>query len=465
MRNWIKAETADPEKKHVAVVHCKAGKGRSGTVACSYLISQEGWDREDALGRFTLKRMRSGFGAGVSIPSQLRWVRYVDRWTNQMSKQYIEKSVEIVEIQVYGLRDGVKVCVEGYIEEGRRIQNFHTFTRDEKTVINEDAEDDPSTRAPDIKKQDTETLVSPHEGTPTNPSDNAADSASVTKQDVILKASSPILLETSDVNIDFERRNKAGYTGFTMVTAIAHVWFNAFFEGGYDGHNSGVFEIEWDAMDGIKGSERKGTKALDRLKVVWRYADGAKATNIQEPKLGEPIHESKPADWRGNSDADKIVETKNSEGVGSGRGTGGAALTLGQMTGEATSMLLGKDLGMRKSLSESANVSRASSIGRSASPSSVNKTKADTSDHELEGVKSNTSAEGDSPDNGKPLTSNVNDGVSREDTQTGRNLEAAMTMVSNLISKVGSKRGRSPAPKASASGNSDAVEQDGVSKP
>jgi len=57
MRGWLSGEEG-----RVAVVHCKAGKGRSGTVVCSYLISEEGWSREAAEARFTERRMRAGFG-------------------------------------------------------------------------------------------------------------------------------------------------------------------------------------------------------------------------------------------------------------------------------------------------------------------------------------------------------------------------------------------------------------------
>lgn len=99
MRNWLEDDSG---KERVVVVHCKAGKGRSGTVACSYMISEQGWTVEDALRRFTAKRMRSGFGAGVSIPSQLRWVAYVDRWSKH-GKIYTERLIEVVEVHVWGL--------------------------------------------------------------------------------------------------------------------------------------------------------------------------------------------------------------------------------------------------------------------------------------------------------------------------------------------------------------------------
>ena len=50
----VDSETLEKRKKNrVVVVHCKAGKGRSGTVSCSYLIAEEGWDPEEALARFT----------------------------------------------------------------------------------------------------------------------------------------------------------------------------------------------------------------------------------------------------------------------------------------------------------------------------------------------------------------------------------------------------------------------------
>lgn len=75
IRNWLHGDdkqdktSADKLERRVAVVYCKAGKGRSGTVACSYLIGREGWTRADALKRFTERRMKVGFSEGVSIPS------------------------------------------------------------------------------------------------------------------------------------------------------------------------------------------------------------------------------------------------------------------------------------------------------------------------------------------------------------------------------------------------------------
>lgn len=360
MRNWLQDKEAQAEgRKRVAVVHCKAGKGRSGTVSCSYLISEEGWTAEEAMRRFTDRRMRPGFGAGISIPSQVRTVGYVERWARR-EKVYVERSVEVVEIHIWGLRDGVKVAVEGYVEEGKVIKTFHTFSKAEREIVRGSLRKE--TGLADaalevlgrVKKQHTtdpsystasssadgNSAVSPAEenssASPNNmrPPDRTTSDAFRAGGDVIFRPSSRIVLPTNDINIDFERRNKSKYGGLAMVTAVAHVWFNAYFEGRgpeQDGRadNEGVFEIDWDAMDGIKGSSRKGTRAFDRMAVVWKVAEqaeGQTGTVIREPAKGEEVQETAPAQWTQDS-------------------------TVGKM------------LGLRATAVESAAVSRASSFG------------------------------------------------------------------------------------------------------
>ena len=339
MRDWLKGSDSEPGR--VVVVHCKAGKGRSGTIACSYLISQENWAVEDAMNRFTERRMRSGFGAGISIPSQRRWIRYVDFWAKH-GKVYVDREIEILEIYVWGLRDGVRIAVEGYVEGGKRMKTFHTFSRHERIVM--DAPASPSHESsPTSKNEDNKDPLSPEQRALTSSSTASSyRSADGGARAAIYRPAEPLIVPNSDINIDVERRNKATY-GFTMVTSVAHVWFNAFFEsqlstpasspapdtsnptqgsesadGTLEIPSSGAFSIDWDAMDGIKGSAKKGTRAFDHISVVWRAVvddpgSGSGLTKIiTQPETGERIPDTGAADWRAaHSISPSVLHHKN----------------------------------------------------------------------------------------------------------------------------------------------------------
>jgi protein-tyrosine phosphatase len=199
-----------------------------------------------------------------------------------------------------------------------------------------------------------------------------------------------------------------------MVTSVAHVWFNAFFEGGAE-HDSGVFETEWDAMDGIKGSARKGIRSFERLKVVWRYPaehdarmDSA-GRRISEPKPGEPIHESVPADWRGekSGEGEDVGDTMKQENIppSQGQDTSKEESQTGPSTG-STLLAVGagslhaleRQLGLRKQTDESKDVSLAGSDDeareRTDEEGRARKAKVVEENGDLEGVQSYYSRNG-----------------------------------------------------------------------
>ncbi|KAI3391480.1 hypothetical protein diail_7311 [Diaporthe ilicicola] len=512
--------------KRVVVVHCKAGKGRSGSMTCCYLISECGWKAEDALKRFTERRMRPTFGAGVSIPSQLRWISYADRWTKG-GKKYVDREVEVLEVHVWGLRHGVKVNVEGFADEGKKIKVLHTFNKEERYVVQGDApggggmmdllgdawspanedediyEDadyneivgdnadkkgsdsskntskDPSpsrskskkgsrasqllsgspARNSSVKKisaKDKSKTINPADfATPSDNSSPASSNLNIHNQNssqpslnhaatfadtnepggmaVIFRPSSSIRISNSDVNISLERRNRAPASlGLTMVTAVAHVWFNVFFEGrgpeqDARADESGVFAIDWDKMDGIKGSSRKGTRAADRISVVWRVV----GTNgplpvVNEPGEGSPVPEMRPADWKGEENEDPGADRK---------------------------------LGLRAETSASASVSKASSvkstegvIGTAGAEGPGNGK--DSDDESLKAVKSSdpTGKEIQDSDSAKEHSTQAQpQGISRD--------TAGADELSEHDKKVEATRGRTANPDEQASGASKSEEQ------
>ena len=387
MRNWMQGSDGKTHGKRVIVGHCKAGKGRTGTVLCSYLMSEEGWTKDEALKRFTQRRMRPGFGSGVSIPSQLRYVGYVERWVKGGKicesgycvcraelalRRYmrltccaftdittdVEQKIEILEVHVWGLRDGVKLSIEGYVEDNGpwRIKSFHTFHKNERDDL--DAHGRPmkgtsrsSTMPATSSTTPSRSSSSAHsahilhnkhistEHLPHHLSHPSRKHASVDSSrsdavstytptsatapsttNTIFRPSHPIILPTNDINLAIERRLN---TTFDLgLTSIAHVWFNAFHEGNgpenyaaaRQKHNSadgvdppgapyaassGVFEIGWDALDGIKGSRKKGTVALDKVAVVWRVVEVLPAEQTAQAVYREPTRDVHPLDVPG----------------------------------------------------------------------------------------------------------------------------------------------------------------------
>eukprot|EP00927_Polykrikos_kofoidii_P062357 TRINITY_DN57165_c0_g1_i1.p1 TRINITY_DN57165_c0_g1~~TRINITY_DN57165_c0_g1_i1.p1 ORF type:complete len:626 (-),score=94.70 TRINITY_DN57165_c0_g1_i1:71-1879(-) len=72
--NWLRCS-----EENVAVVHCKAGKGRTGTMICALLVFA-GATRSayDALAWYEV--IRGGKRAGVTIAAQIRWIAMFERW-------------------------------------------------------------------------------------------------------------------------------------------------------------------------------------------------------------------------------------------------------------------------------------------------------------------------------------------------------------------------------------------------
>jgi len=80
-------------------------------------------------------------GEGVSIPSQRRWVRYVELWANQLGRQYDARDVEVVKVDFWGMRidhsggDRIEVGIAGFADGrevgSKRVDKIHVFEDEE----------------------------------------------------------------------------------------------------------------------------------------------------------------------------------------------------------------------------------------------------------------------------------------------------------------------------------------------
>ena len=68
----------DEDEKNVVGIHCKAGKGRTGTLICCLLLYMKIFDTADECLQY-YGMMRVENGKGVTIPSQIRYVEYFEK--------------------------------------------------------------------------------------------------------------------------------------------------------------------------------------------------------------------------------------------------------------------------------------------------------------------------------------------------------------------------------------------------
>ncbi|KAJ8101219.1 protein-tyrosine phosphatase-like protein [Lipomyces tetrasporus] len=284
--------------ENVAVLHCKAGKGRSGTIFCAYLISQHHWTAQIALAHFTSKRMRIGFGEGVSIISQRRWIQYVETWSRDPNKEYRDIPAVVTEVRILNPVKGLEVRCCGFKEHGRRIVTLYEFTQGDH--VGERVVAGGSSKDPSVWFGASEESVDSQEQ-PTKPTTTVSDPAGssshhhhrhvslhrsgtyrsiqyqrsldpsrdptklMTGTEIILRPKADIHI-TADVNITVEKKIY-GPAGLSFLSATSYVWFNVFFEGDHD--TGGTFSAAWEDMDGFKGTKKRGGKIFDRLEVDW----------------------------------------------------------------------------------------------------------------------------------------------------------------------------------------------------
>lgn len=234
------------DRKKVALVHCKAGKGRSGTLISAYLIAHENKTAMEAMSFFTTKRMRKGCGEGVSIGSQRRYVNYMEQWVIGMQRGYIKRKVKVTTVSVWGLKGDVEVSVAGYAP----VENCSRGTWE---------------MAPLWRTRET--------GKRTN---------------IVWHPQVEVM--TGDVCLGVQRWAGSGWVKICKTRA----WFNAVMETAKrdgDSQQGGRFEITWEEMDGLKGTGVKGRQAFERCVVDWEFVDQGDVEHIRSIEVvnGEDI--------------------------------------------------------------------------------------------------------------------------------------------------------------------------------
>ncbi|KAE8627214.1 hypothetical protein XENTR_v10006909 [Xenopus tropicalis] len=104
VRAWM---AEDPQ--NVIAIHCKGGKGRTGTMVCTYLVDSDQFESAvESLDYFGERRTDTSVSTkfqGVETPSQSRYVAYYEVLKNKFSRQLPpEKQLKIRSIRIYSIQ-------------------------------------------------------------------------------------------------------------------------------------------------------------------------------------------------------------------------------------------------------------------------------------------------------------------------------------------------------------------------
>ncbi|QLG74204.1 hypothetical protein HG535_0G00880 [Zygotorulaspora mrakii] len=245
----------------VAVLHCKMGKGRSGTVCIAYLMKYLESPLSDARDVFMDKRFRPGLSKGVTIVSQLRLLRYHElflfydpplraslldqcaRARFQLTSVYLSKPSSVILTHPYFA--SIKI---------------QTFNRERDGLIDLA-----------VLETDGELLYKSKEKG--------------------LTICLPLNVDLSDIRLEFGVISKSSnvMNSFTSLASYSHCWLNLYFETLRcsrdfsqthftlselrEEQRTGqefLFVIKWSELDGVKGTTNRGLKLFDSITLKWK---------------------------------------------------------------------------------------------------------------------------------------------------------------------------------------------------
>lgn len=198
---------------NLAVMHCTAGKGRTGTICCAYLMYKDYIETKGefsvtkTIDFYTAKRMKPFANKGVSIRSQCRYLEY---WGIFLDSPEVKKSVSTFN----------RVSIERITIRGLLVNVFDlkiNFKRAGEARLKE---------AFRLNKNNCSIEV---DGTTTH---------------ISLK----VVVDFQDIKITFHD--------------LCYFWFNIVLEGSQ-------FLITWIEIDGFNGWNQRGPKMFDLMEISW----------------------------------------------------------------------------------------------------------------------------------------------------------------------------------------------------
>ena len=133
MFKWL-----DLNIENVVAVNCKAGKGRTGTLICCYLLYSGRFTSPDQALRY-YKQKRFSTGGGVTQPSQVRYVHYFALILHGRIKSPLLLQLTCIRIKTapHMSSNGCRPVIE-ITQNNRMVYSNKKPTRDKQSILTDD---------------------------------------------------------------------------------------------------------------------------------------------------------------------------------------------------------------------------------------------------------------------------------------------------------------------------------------
>lgn len=245
----------------VAVLHCKMGKGRSGTICIAYLMKYLDSPLSESREIFMNGRFKPGVSRGVTILSQLRWLRYHEMFLYYEPgfRQSILDQLLMAKFKMHTIQ----------LNEPSSI----LFSRPCSACIKIQAYNESRNSLKDFATLETD-----------------AESLSRSNENRTITLCFPLELQVSDIRLEFgiSARSPHMINTFTSLASYAHCWLNLYWETlkcstidsrdhymlfnllreQYTGQDFD-FVIKWSELDGTGGTSNRGLKLFESITLKW----------------------------------------------------------------------------------------------------------------------------------------------------------------------------------------------------
>lgn len=244
----------------VVILHCRVGKGRSGTISIAYMMKYMDFPLAEARDVFMTSRFRPGVSRGVVIPSQLRYLRYHEMVLcydmESRSRLLADCAKAQFKLESISLNQPSSVILSNHCVAFIKIQKYNVARNDTLTVATVETDED--------------LLGRPLGGS--------------------LSMCLPLELDVSDIQLEFGLTSKTSYMihGISSFASRSHCWLNLYCETlksngtasstaltltelrkQQDQGQEFSFNVKWNELDGAKGTCNRGIKLFESMTLKW----------------------------------------------------------------------------------------------------------------------------------------------------------------------------------------------------